>query len=785
MDLDEIQQIFFQECEEALIAIESCFGLCQAGQHDGETINTIFRGVHSIKGGAGAFGHDPLQAFTHEYETLLDQLRTGALPLTPALLDTLLAAFDVLSDHIAAARGEQSVPDDTVVLQRLLAAAEPVPPQAATPVASPVAPPAAPPVTVPAAPQDDFDDIFAMLDDLGTSAPSSEALSAPVPVAPSWSLVYQPGPDALDHGGEPLLLLRELARMGGVVVTADTASIPPLDALRPTRPTLRWTLRLPGDLAEDDIMGVFDFVGSHCIVEIAREADAADMADDAPLPALIPPPPPPPFVPPTPVAATPAPPAAPPVTPPTGSDDAAGRAVAAGQTIRVDLDKLDRLVNLVGELVITQAMLAQRLTVHGIANIDELTNLDHLTRELQESAMSIRAQPMKTVFSRVPRIIRELEGQTGKRVRLEVEGEMTEVDKTVVERIGEPLTHLIRNAVDHGLERPEDRIAAGKPPEGTVRLAAEHRSGRIVISIADDGRGIDRDRVKAKAVERGIIPPDVVMTHDEIDNLIFAPGFSTAETISNISGRGVGLDVVRKNVQSLGGRIGIVSNPGAGSVFSLSLPLTLAVLDGMIVQVGPETFVIPLSHVVESLRPKPQEVCRLGFAPLLDVRGSYVPIQNVGMQLGIESGTADPSQAVLIIVETDLGKAILMVDAIIDQRQVVVKSLEANYQAVPGIAGATILGDGRVALILDVDALASRWRQEGRTVAAPVSAPVPGPAAPRNSPLTTGISAGSQSWSTASPASCSAPPRRSWSIRGWPSGSAPPGGGISATISRW
>ena len=710
MDLDEIQQIFFQECEEALIAIESCFGLCRAGQHDGETINTIFRGVHSIKGGAGAFGHDPLQAFTHEYETLLDQLRTGALPLTPALLDTLLAAFDVLSDHIAAASGEQGVPDDIAILQRLLAAAGPVPPQAATPVASPVARAAAAPVTVPAAPQDDFDDIFAMLDDLGTSAPSSEALSAPVPVVPSWRLVYQPGPDALDHGGEPLLLLRELARMGGVVVTADTASIPPLDALQPTQPALRWTLRLPGDLAEDDIMGVFDFVGSHCIVEIAREADAADMTDDAPAPALIAPPP--PLV---------VPPAPPPAAPPTGGDDGAGRAAAAGQTIRVDLDKLDRLVNLVGELVITQAMLAQRLTVHGIANIDELTNLDHLTRELQESAMSIRAQPMKTVFSRVPRIIRELEGQTGKRVRLEVEGEMTEVDKTVVERIGEPLTHLIRNAVDHGLERPEDRIAAGKPPEGTVRLAAEHRSGRIVISIADDGRGIDRDRVKAKAVERGIIPPDAVMTHDEIDNLIFAPGFSTVETVSNISGRGVGLDVVRKNVQSLGGRIGIVSNPGAGSVFSLSLPLTLAVLDGMIVQVGPETFVIPLSHVVESLRPKPQEVCRLGLAPLLDVRGSYIPIQNVGMQLGIESGTADPSQAVLIIVETDLGKAILMVDAIIDQRQVVVKSLEANYQAVPGIAGATILGDGRVALILDVDALASRWRQEGRPVPAPVA----------------------------------------------------------------
>ncbi len=404
------------------------------------------------------------------------------------------------------------------------------------------------------------------------------------------------------------------------------------------------------------------------------------------------------------VAAVPAPPAPRPA--PTGP---VAPATPVAQTIRVDLDKLDRLVNLVGELVITQAMLAQRLSENDMAGISELTDLDHLTRELQESTMAIRAQPMKTVFSRVPRIIRELEGETGKRVRLDIEGEMTEVDKTVVERIGEPLTHLIRNAVDHGLETTEERIKAGKSETGVVTLSAAHHSGRIVITVADDGRGIDRARVRAKAVERGIILPEAVLSDEEVDNLIFAPGFSTASTVSNISGRGVGMDVVRKNVQALGGRIGIHSRFGSGSSFSLSLPLTLAVVDGMIVTVGHQTFVIPLSHIVESLRPSDGSVTAVGInGSVLDVRGSYVPIYPVAEQLGIDGGENDPQKAVLIVVEGDQGQAALLVDSIQDQRQVVVKSLEANYQAIDGLAGATILGDGRVALIIDVDALTSQ-----------------------------------------------------------------------------
>ncbi|WP_230483524.1 chemotaxis protein CheA [Sphingomonas sp. Leaf21] len=685
MNLDEIQQIFFQECEEGLGTLETAFADLKRGRQDGETINTVFRAVHSIKGGAGAFGHQPLQHFSHHYETLLDLIRNGTLPLGEGLIDLIVAAFDTLSDHVVAARGEAALPADQAMLDRLAAAAEGRMPDAGAPPAADAA-------------LDDFDALFAMLEEPPVEAGADIA---------DWIVTIQPGPRAFDHGAEPLLALRELARMGGRTVAADLTALPPLDTLDAERAYIGVAMALPGRIDEEDIRAVFDFADPQCRVDVARDGDARATVSDTPEPAPAP-------IPVTaPVASGPEPVAV----------ETPRVAATPAQTIRVDLDKLDRLVNLVGELVITQAMLAQRLSENEMGSIPELSDLDHLTRELQDSTMAIRAQPMKTVFSRVPRIIRELEVETGKRVRLDVVGEMTEVDKTVVERIGEPLTHLIRNAVDHGLETPADRKAAGKEAEGVVTLSAAHQSGRIVITVADDGRGIDRARVKAKAVERGIIAPDAPLSEEEIDNLIFAPGFSTAATVSNISGRGVGMDVVRKNIQALGGRIGIQSELGKGSSFSLSLPLTLAVLDGMIVTVGDQTFVIPLTHIVESLRPGIDEVQFVGGqSPLLDVRGTYVPVHRVGEQLGVTGAKVQPEEAVLIVVESDQGQAVLMVDSIQDQRQVVVKSLEAHYRAIHGLAGATILGDGRVALILDVDALIGRWRRDGRGVGALVEA---------------------------------------------------------------
>jgi two-component system chemotaxis sensor kinase CheA len=727
MDLEAIQQIFFQECEEGLAGMEADFAALRDGDDDPERVNAIFRCVHSVKGGAGAFGFERLQAFTHQYETLLDHVRNGTLSLTPTLLETILAAYDLLNDHVAAARDSTPTPADTGMIERLVAAAGKFDaPERPTPEVRP----AVPAMAIAAPATDEFDDLLSLLNHVSPDNPTVEDMA-------DWVLTYQPCTRALDHGSEPMLLLRELYRLGGRAIAYNLSTMPPLEALDPNCSYIGWTIRLPSLVDEDDIRAVFDFAepGEFALSRstASTELDAAAMPhleDEETIFAILEDAA---RLTPEPVISVGA--EAPldltaPLNQPDGAVEqsaadrsaatneprAAPRALPAGtQTIRVDLDKLDRLVNLVGELVITQAMLAQRLAEANMGATPELTDLEHLTRELQESTMAIRAQPMKTVFSRVPRIIRELEGETGKRVRLDVEGEMTEVDKTVVERIGEPLTHLIRNAVDHGLETPEVREAAGKPPEGVVRLSAAHQSGRIVITVADDGKGIDRQRVRAKAIEKGIINADALLTDEEIDNLIFAPGFSTAATVSNISGRGVGMDVVRKNIQALGGRITIQSREGAGSSFSLSLPLTLAVLDGMIVTVGDQTLVIPLSHIVESLRPTQTSLSQCGPSnALLDVRGAYVPVLSVADQLGVVGAERDPTRAVLIVVDGDQGQSALLVDTIIDQRQVVVKSLESNYQAIDGIAGATILGNGRVALIVDVDTLTARGRAPAR-----------------------------------------------------------------------
>ena len=396
-------------------------------------------------------------------------------------------------------------------------------------------------------------------------------------------------------------------------------------------------------------------------------------------------------------------------------------AAPAPVTIRVDLDRVDRLINAVGELVIQQAMLSQRVLESGLARSSGvalgLEDLELLTREIQDSVMAIRAQPVKSVFQRMPRLVREVADMVSKQVRLVTTGEDTEVDKTVVERLAEPITHMLRNAIDHGLETPEERIAAGKPAEGTVRLAALHRSGRIVIEIADDGRGINRERVRKIAVDKGLIAPDAVLTDDQVDNLIFLPGFSTAAVVSDISGRGVGMDVVKRSIQALGGRISISSVPGKGSTFTLSLPLTLAVLDGMVTTAADQTLIAPLPAIVESLTPQPADIHYVGgLDPVIRFREAFVPLVDVALAMGFSDTPIDPTQGIAVIVETESGqRAALLLDAIQGQRQVVIKSLESNYQQVEGVAAATILGDGRVALILDVDALVAIRRTGARS----------------------------------------------------------------------
>jgi two-component system chemotaxis sensor kinase CheA len=659
--MEAIKQTYFQECEELLLAMEEGLIAIEQGEAGNDTINAVFRAVHSIKGGGGAFGFDAMVTFAHGFETVLDLLRAGRLHAGGEAVKLLLRAGDMLADHVAAARGTRILAGDadSEIAAELAALSGEEPADAAAPA--------------------DFEGLdFAPMPILVDETP------APL----EWSIRFLPHAALYANANEPALLLRELAALGTMTAHADCARLPPLEALDPAESYLGWRVTLSTAEPRERIEEVFDFVQGHC--DLAIEAALPQPATETTAPAGTAPPMP-------------------------EKKEAAPPAEAPKPTIRVDLEKVDRLVNLVGELVIIQAMLSQRVgecrLPRGSAVGNHLAELEHLLRELQESVMAIRTQPVKSVFQRMPRLVRELAAQTGKDVRLVVEGEATEVDKTVIERLGEPLTHMIRNAVDHGLETPQERLAAGKPAEGTVTLSAEHRGGRIVIEVSDDGRGIDRERVKRKALERGLIPVSANPSDDEIDNLIFLPGFSTAKEVSNISGRGVGMDVVRRNIVDLGGRIVIANTPGQGSRFSLTLPLTLAVLDGMVVAIGDQTFVLPLSHIVESLKPKRGDIRAFGNSRLLSVRGAHVPLVMTADILGAR-GAADPAEGgVVILVESQgTGRLALAVDAILGQRQVVIKSFENNYRHIEGVAAATILGDGRVALILDVDGVVRRCR---------------------------------------------------------------------------
>ncbi len=680
--MEAIKQTYFQECDELLLAMEEGLIAMGNGEADDELINAVFRAVHSIKGGGGAFGFEALVGFAHVFETVLDQVRSGKLSPNNEVVKVLLRAGDKLSDHVAAARsGVGDVQDEDVKCElNLLSGTSSEAEEAAIAEMESLV----------------FTPIQVDIDDE----------PAPQPSPGAWKIRFAPHAALYAKANEPFLLIRELKTLGQLEVRADLSGVPDLQAVDPGQSYLAWDITLRDCADRAKIEEVFEFVSGDCELDIRGDAPQPVLEIDAPAPLS--------EVPPAGFAAAPV------ETASAERKVVGGQATAEAtpkQTIRVDLDKVDRLVNTVGELVITQAMLTQRVmecsqTRSSLVSAG-LNELEHLLRELQESVMAIRTQPVKSVFQRMPRLARELAAQTGKQVHLVLEGEATEVDKTVIERLGEPLTHMIRNAIDHGLETTEQRLAAGKPAEGTVTLSAEHRGGRIVIEVADDGRGIDRERVRAKAIEKGLISSSASLSDDEIDNLIFLPGFSTANQVSNISGRGVGLDVVRRNIVDLGGRIIINSAVGKGSRFSLTLPLTLAVLDGMIVSVGDQTYVLPLSHIVESLRPKASDIRPFGLNnKLLNVRGAYVPLVSVGELLGVEGMLTDAAAGVVILVESEgIGRTAFVVDAIIGQRQVVIKSFETNFRHLEGIAAATILGDGRVALILDIDGLVARRRE--------------------------------------------------------------------------
>jgi len=747
--LEAIKATFFQECDELLADLESGLLELEGGGGDIETVNAVFRAVHSVKGGAGAFGLEPLVRFAHVFETTLDEMRSGRLATEPAAVKVMLRAADVLADHVSAARG-QGVVDEAGSL-RLVAELKAL---CGGGAAAPEGDPGEEIVMVDTEVEDDgFGDF--------DFTPVLVEIEAPAAAAPTWRIGFKPSRAMYAKANDTTLLLRELDRIGACAVTLNADGLPDFDALDPEESYFAWVIDIETEQGETAIREVFEFVEDDC--EITIEAAGAAVAPDAPFAPLEAPE----------LATAPAAPVEAEAEPAAAAEDdvmalleraklaaaeiqatapasAAPRAApspaaaaaahpadggdakaAAGTTIRVDLERVDRLIDLVGELVINQAMLTQRVGESGLARSSTvsvgLEDLEHLTREIQDSVMAIRAQPVKSVFQRMPRLVREVAAMTEKQVRLTTEGENTEVDKTVIERLSDPLIHMIRNAIDHGLEKPHVRLAAGKPAEGVVKLCALHRSGRIVIEVSDDGAGINRERVKQIALDKGLIAPDATLTDEETDNLIFLPGFSTAAVVSDISGRGVGMDVVRRQVQALGGRISITSNPGKGSTFSLSLPLTLAVLDGMVVGVSGHTLVTPLTAIIETLQPKTNDVRLLGpNGAVLAVRDAYVPLVDVGAVLGYRKGPTDWTTGVVLLVESEVGgRAALLVDAIQGQRQVVIKSLEANYQRVEGIAAATILGDGRVALILDVDALIDVRRKDSRRSPAPAAARLP------------------------------------------------------------
>jgi two-component system, chemotaxis family, sensor kinase CheA len=690
--MEAIRETFFQECDEQLTALEAGLAMMEEGDISSDTVNAVFRAVHSIKGGAGAFKLNELVSFAHVFETALDRVRSGSLVPDAILMKLFLKSVDVLSDLVSASREGSDVSSE--ISASVIAEFDAILDNGTEQVE-----------------EDDFADID--FQPMGINIGFGDL---DVPVIDdghqnNFRIEFQPFRELYDKANEPLMLFRELGRIGQLNVACNFERLPHLDTLDPLESYLAWSIDLKTDATIKTVTEIFEFVEGDCTLTISEIKSQLTPDANLDIESIL-----------SAIRNTPSEKAESVVSvnmtldAPQISESLAhpaeiklavkGPVVAAISTIRVDLERVDRLINLVGELVINQAMLTQRFRQGGYEKNAEvstsLEELEHLTRDLQESVMAIRAQPVKPLFQRMARIVREVADATGKEVRLKSEGEATEIDKTVIELLADPLTHMIRNGVDHGLESSADRIASGKPSEGVIKLSAAHRSGRVVIEVSDDGGGINRTKVLEAAKRKGLVALEAILSDTEIDNLLFLPGFSTASSISNISGRGVGMDVVKRSIQALGGRITISSKPKIGSTFSMSLPLTLAVLDGIVVSIDNQTFVIPLTSVVETLQPNLENIHPLGEGSfVIRVREIFVPLIDVGAEIGLRPKNSLPPNGVAILVETENKvRNALLVDSII-------KSLETNYGKANGVAAATILGDGRVAMILDVDALIS------------------------------------------------------------------------------
>ncbi|MED5619738.1 chemotaxis protein CheA [Ideonella sp. BN130291] len=702
IDLSQFYQVFFEEAGENLDNMEQLLLDLDIESADDEELNAIFRCAHSIKGGAATFGFADVAELTHQMETLLDKLRRRELPPTSDMVDVLLASGDALKAQLARHQGNGGAEIDTTELlfniRALVAGEKPI---TAVPVAAPVSAGTAPSYSAP------------------------PAKSKPVPTTTNVrELELVVGPlDKPAQADSLVELFQEITDLG---------TIEPLDGGKDADGLRRFKVLTAS--SDSDLLDLFTFhvarekvkliphsqgygfyagaPGAPEAAELAADEPGYGFFDDAPgapgtagdsagtAPAAVPAQ----IEVPKPAAGKPAAPKA----------DAKAAAGLESSTLRVSVEKVDQLINLVGELVITQAMLAQNSKGVDAALYQQmaagLADLERNTRDLQESVMSIRMIPMSVVFNRFPRMLRDLAAKLGKKVEMVTQGEATELDKGLVEKITDPLTHLVRNSCDHGIESPADRIAKGKPETGTISLIASHQGGSIVIEVRDDGRGLNRQKLIQKAREKGIDAPDS-MTDQEAWNLIFAPGFSTADQVTDVSGRGVGMDVVKKNITSLGGTVEIDSAEGYGMSVKVRLPLTLAIMDGMSVGVGEEVYILPLSSVVESFQVQDGMIKTIGGSGrVVEVRDEYMPVIDLEKVFDVPRFDFEHVSNIMVVVEAEGGRVALLVDELLGQQQVVVKNLEANYRKVNDVSGATIMGDGRVALILDVGALVRHSR---------------------------------------------------------------------------
>lgn len=668
IDLSQFFEVFFEESFEGLDTMEAELLNLVPGEEDLETINTIFRAAHSIKGGSGTFGFSSVSDFTHVLETLLDQIRQGERTLTTEHVNLLLKAVDCLRSLLAGLQAEQE-PDlteaDTLRAQ--------------------------------------FEEVLGIN---STTQESNIQTSDNQSDSDTYQIDFKPHHHLFKTGNEPLIMISELEQLGELDTTVFYDEVPEITNLSSDECFLHWRFFLNTSHGESAIKEVFEWVEDDADITIelcgglftdelpTPENDSSTVAQE-------------------PLIQEPMPKQAEQAKPikPTSANTNKKSTTPESTSIRVGIDKVDSLINMVGELVITQAMLnqlsEQDITPATITALQEgLAQLAHNTRDLQENVMRIRMLPINFVFSRFPRLVRDIAQKLNKQVELKLIGEQTELDKTVMEKISDPMVHLVRNSLDHGLETVEKRLQSGKDPVGTVTLNAFHQGGNIVIEIMDDGQGLNTKKIQEKAIANGLISADNHLSNEEINELIFMPGFSTMDEVSDLSGRGVGMDVVKRNIQSLNGSVEVTSAPGVGSTFTIRLPLTLAILDGQLVKVAQHTYIIPLISIVESLQIDIAKVSRVGKnLDVLRLRDEYIPILRLYDIFNHNNAIESLDKTLLVVVETDNQKVGLLVDDLLSQQQVVIKSLEANYQKVDGISGATILGDGRVSLIVDISGL--------------------------------------------------------------------------------